>query len=319
LSPSVPLTPGQRIDLKKRISATLSQQEWRHIDLTLEEFGFATTDNWEHSTEAYVLEMLRAAGSDEALAQLDSYLHPEAGPTAMPQPDAFDDPSSPWPSDGFRLFLSHIHQDRVQAAALREELAKRSISAFVAHDSIEPTEDWQNTILAALRTCHGCLALLSAGFSESKWTDQEIGFCMARDLVVIPVEWGLNPYGFLGKYQALPIKPGLHQADIALAVFELLVRKRQSRDTMAGALVARWANTGSFEAARENYSFLKKIPKEAWTQRLVNAVWEARDRKINLREASINWKPSEEALRDLFCEIPFSRPALEHDDDEPPW
>jgi hypothetical protein len=55
--------------------------------LTLEEFGFATTEDWERGTEAYVLEMLRT-GSDEALAQLDSYLHPTAGPTAMPQPDA---------------------------------------------------------------------------------------------------------------------------------------------------------------------------------------------------------------------------------------
>lgn len=127
------------------------------------------------------------------------------------------------------------------------------------------------------------------------------------------------PYGFLGKYQALPIKPGQDQTDIALAVFELLVRKRQCRDMMASALVARWANTGSFHEARENYSFLKKIPSEAWTQHLVNEVWEARDRKVNLREASINWKASEAALLDVFRDIPFSRPTPEDDDDEPPW
>lgn len=309
VSKSVTLSPGQRVDLKKRIAAKLSLQEWSDIDLTLSEFGLPHTDDWRgNERDQYVLDMLRGVDDDATLRQLDSYLYPVTGPTAPPQPDAFDDPTSPWIGEGFRLFLSHIHQNRIQAAALREELAKRSIDAFVAHDSIAATEDWQNTILAALRSCDGCLALLSPGFPESKWTDQEIGFCMARGILVIPLGWGLNPYGFLGKYQALPVRAGQDQADIALAVFELLVRKEQSRTAMARALVSRWAATESWDAARENYGFLRKIPAEAWTQQLVDEVWDAHAHVHDLRTANINWKSSEDALAELFDETGFSRP-----------
>jgi hypothetical protein len=315
------LAPGERIDLKRKVAATLGEQAWNEIDLTLEEFEFAVDDEWRgDDRSAYVLEMLRRGGSDESLVQLDAYLHPTAGPTASPQPESFEDPANPWSGNGLRLFLSHIHRNREQAGALREELARRSVDAFVAHDSIQPTEEWQDVILYALDSCDACLALLTPGFKESKWTDQEIGYCIARGLLVVPVELGLDPYGFIGRYQALSVGKGQTSADIALAVFELLVRKERSRDAMARALVSRWADTGSFDAARENYSFLKKIPSEGWTQQLVNDVWEAREREVDLREANIDWRPSEEALERLFANLPFSRPSrgrAPSDDDLP--
>ena len=304
------LSPGERVDLKKRIAETLGQQEWRDIDLTLSEFGFPISDEWRGDERSdYVLAMLGPGAADGALAQLDGYLHPTDAPSAPPQPEAFDDPADPWSGQGLRLFLTHHSDYREAAAALREELAKRSVDAFVAHDSIEPGEEWENVILYALRSCDACLALLTPDFNESPWADQEVGFCMARRLLVIPVEFGLVPYGFLGRYQALPVRRGQDQADIALGVFELLVRKPQSRDAMARALVGRWVNTGSFDGARENYSFLRKIPDEAWTQQLVTEVWEARERNVDLREASINWQSSEDALQALFRDLPYSRPS----------
>lgn len=301
------LTPGQRLDLKKKLAGTLGQQPWRDIDLTLEEFGFPTTDGDFSDTTEYVQEMLRYGGSDESLAQLDDYLHPTATAPAVVQPQPFDDASSPWSGQGFRLFVSHVSDYAAHAGRLRTELAKRSIDAFVAHDSIEPTDEWQEVIRHALRSCDACLAFLTPGFKDSNWTDQEIGFCMARDLLVIPVQYGLTPYGFLGRYQAQPVKTGQDETHIALGVFELLVRKLQSRDAMARALVDRWATTASWDAARENYSFLRKIPDEVWTQQLVNEAWEARDRIHDLRTASINWKPSDQALDDLFSKLSFSR------------
>lgn len=206
------------------------------------------------------------------------------------------------------------------AGRIRTELARRSIDVFVAHDVIEPTEEWQEVIRTALKTCDACLAFLTPGFKESSWTDQEIGFCMARDLLVIPVQFGLTPYGFLGRYQALPVKVGQHdETHIALGVFELLARKPQSRDRMARALVDRWSNTLSWDAARENYSFLRRIPDEAWNQQLVDEVWEARDRVYDLRTASIDWKPSEHALYDLFADLPFQRSGVVAEDDDIPF
>jgi hypothetical protein len=77
------LTPGQRIDAKKRIAETLGQQGWAHIDLTLGEFGFPTTENWRGVGGVdYVLDMLRESKRDEALVDLDAYLHPADAPIA---------------------------------------------------------------------------------------------------------------------------------------------------------------------------------------------------------------------------------------------
>ena len=314
------LSPGERIEVKKAIADALGRQEWRDIDLTLHEFGFPTTDQWEGGNDPsdYVLDMLRAS-DDQALLQLQSYLRPTAVEAAGPQPEAFDDPANPWSGIGFRLFLSHISRYAEQAGALRAELAKRSVDAFVAHDAINATEEWEDVIRYALRSCDACLALLTPGFRESDWTDQEVGFCLARNLLVIPLEFGQTPYGFLARVQALPVKKGQSQADISLAVFELLARKPESRDAMARALVQRWANTTSWGDARENYGFLKMIPPEAWNQQLVNEVWNARDRVHDLETANINWQSSDVALANLFTDLPFTRPAPPRSDDDIPF
>lgn len=309
------LSPGERVDLKRRLADALGAQSWSDIDLTLNEFGLPTTDNWRSDDRrAYVLAMVEGVSDDAALLQLDSYLHPSAKPPAPPQPDAFDDPSDPWSGNGLRLFLSHVHHYAPHAGALREELARWSVDAFVAHDSIDPTEEWQRVMLSALGSCDACLALLTPGFQESVWCDQEVGFCIARGLLVIPLEFGQMPYGFLGSYQALSVRKSQAPADIALAVFELLARKPQSRTAMARALVNRWESTASWDEARENFSFLRKVPKEAWTQQLVDAVWEARDRVHDLRTANINWEPSDAALDRLFADVQFARSPTDHDE-----
>jgi hypothetical protein len=302
------LTPGDRIDLKRRISQTLSQQEWNVVDLTLDEFGCSTEEDWRGGTDAYIVAMLRGC-SDEVLTQLDRYLHPSASAPVEPQPATFDDPTNPWIGAGLRLFLSHVHPYAEHVGEIRKSLARRSIDAFVAHDAIEPTEDWKQVILNALGSCDACMAFLTPDFSASVWCDQEVGFCIARNRLVIPVDYGQTPYGFLGDFQSLKVKKGQDADDIALAVFELLLRKSQTRELMAQALVRRWVSTGSFDEARENYGLLRRIPKDVWTQAAVDDVWEARERNSELRHANINWRDSVDALDALFNDLPFKRPA----------
>jgi len=47
------------------------------------------------------------------------------------------------------------------------------------------------------------LALLTPGSNESKWTDQEVGVAVGRRVPVIPIRIGIDPYGLIGKYQAV--------------------------------------------------------------------------------------------------------------------
>jgi hypothetical protein len=48
----------------------------------------------------------------------------------------------------------------------------------------------------------GFVALLTTEFHDSDWTDQEVGYALARRVPIISVRMGRDPYGFLGKFQA---------------------------------------------------------------------------------------------------------------------
>lgn len=108
-----------------------------------------------------------------------------------------------WGDSGFRVFLSHKAEVGRQAADLKERLGVFGITAFVAHADIRPTRAWQAEIENALHSMDAFVALMTDGFHDSDWTDQEVGFALARGVPVIAVRLGLDPYGFLGKFQAL--------------------------------------------------------------------------------------------------------------------
>jgi hypothetical protein len=77
------------------------------------------------------------------------------------------------------------------------------VSAFVAHDDIEPTKEWQAEIERALFSMDALVALLSEDFYGSRWTEQEVGVAIGRGVPVIPIRLGSDPHGLMGKYQAL--------------------------------------------------------------------------------------------------------------------
>ena len=104
----------------------------------------------------------------------------------------------------FRLFISHISKHKDRATRLRDCLTPYGISGFVAHEDIHPIQEWQDEIERALYTMDAFLAMHTLGFSESIWTQQEIGFALGRGAKVISLKMGEDPAGFIGKRQALP-------------------------------------------------------------------------------------------------------------------
>ena len=108
-----------------------------------------------------------------------------------------------WKEDAFRLFLSHKSEVKAETANLRDQLSIFGLSAFVAHEDVRPTKAWQDEIENALLTMDAFAALMTEDFHDSDWTDQEVGFALSRGVPVIAVQLGLNPYGFIGKFQAL--------------------------------------------------------------------------------------------------------------------
>jgi len=108
-----------------------------------------------------------------------------------------------WDNDCFRVFLSHKTEVKKETSELKDKLKLYGISCFVAHEDIHPTKEWQNEIENALHTMDSFVALLTDGFHDSLWTDQEVGFAFGRGVPIISVKLGKDPYGFIGKFQAL--------------------------------------------------------------------------------------------------------------------
>jgi hypothetical protein len=110
-----------------------------------------------------------------------------------------------WGNKDFRLFLSHKHEVKKETADLKDRLQLYGVSGFVAHEDIHATQEWRDEIENALSSMDAFVALMTEGFHDSDWTDQEAGFALARGVPIISVklDGGRDPYGFIGKFQAL--------------------------------------------------------------------------------------------------------------------
>jgi hypothetical protein len=108
-----------------------------------------------------------------------------------------------WGEEGYRVFLSHKSEVKIQTAQLKKELKQFGVSCFVAHEDIEPTKDWQVEIENALLSMNALVALMTEKFHESDWTDQEVGFALGRRVPIVSLKLGRGPYGFLWKFQAV--------------------------------------------------------------------------------------------------------------------
>jgi hypothetical protein len=120
-----------------------------------------------------------------------------------------------WGNDGFRLFLSHRGGVKKKTADLKDRLRLFGITGFVAHEDIRPTKAWQDEIENALLSMDGFVALMTKNFHESDWTDQEVGFALARRVPIVAVRLGRDPYGFIGRFQGLSSTWSMAAEDIA--------------------------------------------------------------------------------------------------------
>jgi hypothetical protein len=152
-----------------------------------------------------------------------------------------------WSPGHFRLFISHLSKDKRSAGNLKDSLASSGISAFVAHEDIKPTEEWQDEIEKSLSSMDALAAILSPGFRDSNWTDQEVGMALGRGVLVVPVRYGIDPYGLIGKYQGIPAL-GKSLATVTKSVFHALLHHRQTRARLVSCLIEQFLVCGSKDA-----------------------------------------------------------------------
>ncbi len=154
--------------------------------------------------------------------------------------------------EGYRVFLSHKVGVKKKTSKVKETLRPFGISCFVAHEDIHPTKAWQDEIESALSTMDAFVALMTTDFHDSLWTDQEVGFALGRTVPIIAVRLGRDPYGFIGKFQAL----ASDWDDAPLDIAKLLIHHATMVDTYIHAL----SNCGSFAEGNVLSALLSEIP-----------------------------------------------------------
>lgn len=132
-------------------------------------------------------------------------------------------PPEVWKDGKLRVFISHLSAEKLKATRLRDSLFAYGATAFVAHEDIEPTLEWQVQIERALHCMELFISIHTPGFSKSIWTQQEIGFAVARGVKIIAIRMGEDPTGFISKHQAL--SRGIKTAEEIASDIDILLRK----------------------------------------------------------------------------------------------
>ena len=110
-------------------------------------------------------------------------------------------------------------------------------------------------------------------------------------MLVVPIKVGQDPYGFIGRYQALT-DSGLGADTLAAQLAGILQTHPLTKQAMAEAVVDRFAKSQSWNDARANLKRLEQLPREVWTPTLVDAVRQGVADNTEIQDADIGFGTS---------------------------
>jgi hypothetical protein len=214
----------ERDELQSRIVKDLNKldnSQNEHISAVFIEMNSTEHDRWREESGVY---------------------RPPIAPHSIP----VDSLQRIWGHQHVRVFLSHKATVKIETAQLKKALLRCGIAAFVAHEDIEPTEEWQREIERALFSMDALVALLSPDFHDSNWTDQEVGVAIGRGVPLIAVRLGRDPYGLMGKGQGLGGCSWADTSSIAIKTFHLLKKRLADKTRLFECALAAYAQSESF-------------------------------------------------------------------------
>jgi hypothetical protein len=276
----MPLSPGDRIDLIRECATLMANREWSEIDLILSVHKAPTAYSWQGEQHGYVVEMLKDT-DDAVLNGVHEYLTRRSDSSRPGQ--------SPWSSNRLRLFCSHLATHRAEVGEVAHWLNAFGIDSFVAHDSIEPSKEWQQVIEAGLREADVMVVFLHPKIIESKWCDQEIGWAIGRDIPILPLNYGVHPYGFLGKYQDLPCA-GRSAWGVAEQIADWASKMPTLQARMGASLSHAFEHARSYDHTRSLAAMLERLP--ALSEDELQALERGLSDNRQVHECVINGQPA---------------------------
>jgi TIR domain len=243
---------GDRVNLIIRITDYLKQHyDWDRIRFILSSFGIEVSAN-------DPIEQDLSAGSNEQLIEIAQLLELDV-PTNAPPAAVSTTVRGARP---LFIFASHLSAHREFLGAVRAELEYFGITLSVAHDSIPDDASWQQEIEKALDAADAGLVFLHPGFKESDWCPQEVGWLLGRHVPVIPLNFGITPYGPLGKLQAGPERSTVPQL-LADKLLNRLAKQESLRSGLVASLVSAMQKSGRFNRTDRIWRLLRELERDA--------------------------------------------------------
>jgi hypothetical protein len=252
------IKPLEKLKLIDAIGRELqSRMTFREINRYFETYGIPTDHEPSYNSKyVYVKEVLPKESDDIVLKiadELEIEYDDDTDLSVIIESDA-----TFWKPGHFKLFISHLASYKEKISLLKHKLEKYGITAFVAHEDIEPTKEWQVEIEKGLVSMDAFCAVLMKGFKESDWTDQEVGFAFGRDVLVIPIRKGIDPYGFIGKYQGFQAD-GKNVGEVAHGIFKIISSHEKTKHKYQNILMELILLANSKNQAIELLSVLYEI------------------------------------------------------------
>lgn len=165
-----------------------------------------------------------------------------------------------------RIFLSYSHEDSEFVGDLKRGLDTLHVDSFLAHEDIQPSNEWEDVIIAKLKSTEILVCILTEAFYRSEWTQQEVGMAVGNDKTVISVSVdNVAPIGFTKRYQALKFKRNSwvsmkekenQNSSPYFEVFKVICSQANWHDRARQCLIRGLASSHSFYCANKNAQLL---------------------------------------------------------------
>ena len=155
-------------------------------------------------------------------------------------------------------FISYASDIKRTAGHIKIYLDRYGFNCFLAHEDILPQTKWPKEILKALKQCDLFLPLLTTGFTESFFCQQETGFAYCRDVEILPVMISKAPMGMIADLQAVKFNKEEFESSCWKIVVHVGKRKKLSEPVL-DKLIDWFGNSSTYKDATEN---AKKILNE---------------------------------------------------------
>lgn len=234
------MTPSEKASLLLALCNALEPLDSREQDIVFRCFKINAPNRWNYNGD-YVSDILCDCDIPTLLGLAEHFrIGTDRGGIAVAFPDC-------WNDQGLRVFISHSSANKAEAKALSDLLLPYGIKGFVAHEDIEPNRDWIEQIKRALFTCDVLIALVTADFKTSSWTNQEVGFVYARRQLIVAVRIPDDPRGLLATTQALTS----HAVDGACAsqLLDIFTEDARTQARFTTALCEALAQSTSYRQA----------------------------------------------------------------------